>query len=107
LDREVRAFHSAVRDALRGDIGSRRSRPVYHVPPTLEDLREAYAADEIDLVDLERLTEFALAGRVCPDPPPAIESRIYARMQSYVRFSDAPGGIVEYRRPGWVTSYLL
>jgi hypothetical protein len=75
---------------------------VYHAPPTLEDLREAYAADEIDLFDLERLTEFVLAGKVCPDPPPAIEARIYMRYQSSVRFApmpptDAPGAIIPYK----------
>jgi hypothetical protein len=69
---------------------------VFNVPPTLDEIKAAYVADEIDVFELEYLTGFAVEGKVCPDPPLAIVSRLYARMQSYVRFSDAPGSIIQY-----------
>ena len=67
-----------------------RARFVYNVPPTLDEIKAAYVAEEIDVFELDRLTGFALERKVCPDLPLAVTLRIYERMQSRVRFSDAP-----------------
>jgi hypothetical protein len=61
---------------------------VYNVPPTLDEIKAAYVADEIDDSELDYLTGFAVEGKVCPDPPLAIQARLYERMQKQVRFSD-------------------
>lgn len=65
--------------------------------PVLEDVVEAFMADEVESWDLDVLIGAAIFG-VAIQIPLALQRRVYERRQSQVRFTDTPGQITKYRR---------